>query len=78
VGQGQNVAGVTGQTASELAKLAFGGRQLRANNAINTGNTVGNSRSTGINNLTNLVGLGLNGAAAFNTARPLSRPVRIN
>jgi hypothetical protein len=56
VGQGRDVAGVTGSTDSALADLALGISQLEANNAINTGNTVGNSYNTGMNNLLALAG----------------------
>ncbi len=66
VDEGVSVAGVKGNTSNQLANLALGLSQQRANNAINTGNVVGQSYNTGMNNLLGLVGGAARVAPAVN------------
>lgn len=55
-GQGQQAAGAQAGVATGKGDLDFGYGQQVASNAINYGNAVAQSRSTGINNLLNLAG----------------------
>ena len=55
-GQGQQAAGAQAGVATGKGDLDFGYGQQVASNAINYGNAVAQSRSTGINNILNLAG----------------------
>jgi hypothetical protein len=60
--QGQQAA--TGQATIDtgIGDMRFGTGQLKANNAINTGNAMANTRSIGVNNLLSLGGLAVSAA----------------
>lgn len=57
--QGQQAAGNQAQFDQGIGDLEFGTGQLRANQAINFGNALAANRSTGINNLLGVAGLGV-------------------
>lgn len=63
-GQGANIAqqqaGMTSQAGQNIADAQFGTNQLLANNAINTGNAVAETRNIGINNIHGLGQLATN------------------
>ena len=67
-GQGQQGFQATGAQAGlqqGMGDMTYGYGQQRAGNEINYGNALAQSRSTGINNLMGLAGLGLKGYGAY-------------
>lgn len=54
--QGQQAAGSQAQFDQGIGDMEFGTGQLKANNAINYGNALAQSRGIGINNLLNVAG----------------------
>lgn len=57
--QGMQAAGQQGQFDAGIGDMRFGTGQLRANQAVNFGNAMAESRNIGINNLLGIAGLGL-------------------
>lgn len=63
--QATNAAQLTSQAGNQIAGAQFGTNQLLANNAINTGNAVAQTRSIPINNLLGIAGAAAKGAGAY-------------
>lgn len=68
-GATSQAAGFTQQTGQDIADTQFGTGQLRANNAVNFGNAMAESRGIPINNLLGLVNAGASAAGAYYGAR---------